>query len=99
MALNNEIDYVKLYRRKRLIFHGYVLPFLIIHLIILYSWIFVYGITDYFELGCIALAVTGVIQVLACLSCHWSIHVRALLTCSKVRFKVNFGLDGVFNDI
>ena len=99
MALNNEIDYVKLYQRKRLIFHGYVLPFLIIHLIILYSWIFVYGITDYFELGCIALAVTGVIQVLACLSCHWSIHVRALLTCSKVRFTANFGLDGVSNDI
>ena len=90
MALNNDIDYVKLYRRKQLIFHGYVLPFLIIHLTIIYSWTFIYGFYEYFELGCIAFAVAGVIQVLTCLSCHWSIHVRALLTCLKVRFSCTF---------
>eukprot|EP00112_Aurelia_sp_Birch-Aquarium-sp1_P014323 Seg3082.2 transcript_id=Seg3082.2/GoldUCD/mRNA.D3Y31 product="Manganese-transporting ATPase 13A1" protein_id=Seg3082.2/GoldUCD/D3Y31 len=83
MALNKEIDYIRWYRRKEIIFHGYVFPFIIIYGAVFYAWLVVYGALDHFELGCIALAVTGVIQVLTCLSCHWSVHVRCALTCTS----------------
>ena len=85
MAVNKEIEYIRWYRRKKLIFHGYVFPFIIIYGAVFYTWLVVYGALDHFELGCIALAVTGVIQVLTCLSCHWSVHVRCAFTCTSVR--------------
>eukprot|EP00795_Rhopilema_esculentum_P010920 gene10920-19754_t len=83
MALNKEIDYIQLYRRRQLLYHGYVTPFIFLYIAVLYLWIFVYGALEHFELGCIALAITGALQVLACLSCHWSVHVRCAFTCSK----------------
>ena len=85
MAVNKEIEYIRWYRRKKLIFHGYVFPFIIIYGAVFYTWLVVYGALAHFELGCIALAVTGVIQVLTCLSCHWSVHVRCAFTCTSVR--------------
>ncbi len=86
MALNKEIEYVKWYRRRKLVFHGYVFPFIIMYSVIFYAWLFIYGALEHFELGCISLAITGALQVLTCLFCHWSVHVRCALTCNKVRF-------------
>jgi len=37
------------------------------------------------EAGFIGLAVIGVLQTLVYLFCHWSVHVRAFLTCTKVK--------------
>lgn len=48
-------------------------------------WIFVYGWSEYFEAGLIALSAIGCLQILTCLFCHWSVHIRCILTCKKVR--------------
>ena len=84
-SLNDELEYVKLYRIRPLLLHFYLGPFIPIYLTWLYFWTVVYGVTDYFEAGLIALAAVGILQVLSCLFCHWSVHVRCLFTCSAVR--------------
>lgn len=75
---------VTLYRSRRLLFHGYVGPFVIFYLIWFYIWSTRYGVSEYFEAGMIALAIIGIVQVLTCLFCHWSVHIRCLLSCNKV---------------
>lgn len=84
-SLNDELEYVKLYRIRPLLLHLYLGPFIPLYLTWLYFWTVVYGVTDYFEAGLIALAVVGILQILSCLFCHWSVHVRCLFTCSTVR--------------
>lgn len=84
-SLNDELEYVKLYRIRPLLLHFYLGPFIPIYLTWLYFWTVVYGATDYFEAGLIALAAVGILQILSCLFCHWSVHVRCLFTCSAVR--------------
>jgi len=81
-SLNDELEYVKLYRIRPLLLHFYLGPFIPIYLTWLYFWTVVYGVTDYFEAGLIALAAVGILQILSCLFCHWSVHVRCLFTCS-----------------
>ncbi|WAR31484.1 AT131-like protein [Mya arenaria] len=83
-ALNEEIQYVSYYNFRPTLFHGYVGPFVIIYAIWLYVLTAVYGLEDYFEAGLIALAVIGVLQILVSLFCLWSVHIRCILTCSKV---------------
>ena len=83
--LSDEVKSVELYTSVPVIYHGYVGPFLFLYGLIFSLWIFYFGLMDYFELGCICLAATGVIQVLTCLSCHWSIHVKAKLSCKRVK--------------
>lgn len=86
-SLNEEIEYVKLYRIRPILLHFYLAPFIPIYLTWLYFWTVVYGVTDYFEAGLIALAAVGLLQILSCLFCHWSVHVRCFFTCSGVRNK------------
>ncbi|XP_067057939.1 endoplasmic reticulum transmembrane helix translocase-like isoform X1 [Acropora muricata] len=81
-SLNEELEYVKLYRIRPVLLHFYLLPFIPIYVAWLYLWTVVYGISDYFEAGLIALAVVGLLQILCCLFCHWSVHVRCFFTCS-----------------
>ncbi|XP_073242423.1 endoplasmic reticulum transmembrane helix translocase-like [Porites lutea] len=81
-SLNEEIEYVKLYRIRPILLHFYLAPFIPIYLTWLYFWTVVYGVTDYFEAGLIALAAVGLLQILSCLFCHWSVHVRCFFTCS-----------------
>lgn len=88
-SLNEEIEYVKLYRIRPVLLHFYLAPFIPIYLIWLYLWAVVYGVTDYFEAGLIALAVVGLLQILSCLFCHWSVHVRCFFTCSTVRIHLD----------
>ncbi|XP_068689455.1 endoplasmic reticulum transmembrane helix translocase-like [Montipora foliosa] len=80
--LNEEIEYVKLYRIRPVLLHLYLLPFIPIYVAWLYFWTVVYGVNEYFEAGLIALAVVGLLQILSCLFCHWSVHVRCFFTCS-----------------
>ena len=82
--LNEEIDRLAFYNLRPVIFHGYVFPFVFIYSAWLYTWTVIYGIDDYFEAGCIAFAVIGLLQILTALFCLWSVHVRCALTCGKV---------------
>lgn len=82
--LTDEIAYISLYNVRPILLHGYVLPFVVLYLAWLYMWFFVYGIEEYFEAGCIAVAVIGLLQILTCLFCHWFVEVKCFMTCSKV---------------
>ena len=82
--LSDEVQYIELYKYLPVFLHGYVTPFIIIYLFFFTLWIFVFGLFNYFEMGCIIMAICGISQVLVCLACHWSVHAAAWLTCKKV---------------
>ena len=83
-TVSEDVQSLSYYNPLHTLLHGYVWPFLIIYLLEVYAWLVVYGISDYFEAGCIVIAATAAVQVVTCLFCVWSIHVRCLLTCRKV---------------
>ncbi|XP_033643148.1 manganese-transporting ATPase 13A1-like [Asterias rubens] len=91
-SMSDEIKSVSLHNLRPLVLHGYVFPFIFLYGIWLYFWVGVYGVDDYFEAGLIALAIVGCLQILVCLFCHWSVHVRCSLTCNKEKdpFKANW---------
>ena len=78
------VDYISLHVQRSLLYHAYVFPFLIAYSVWLFLWVNVYGVSEFYEQGLLVLAVIGVAQVLVCLFCHWSVHVCATLTCTKV---------------
>nr|CAG4651569.1 EOG090X00J5 [Triops cancriformis] len=81
--IDDLLESVSLYVPRDVIFHGYILPFVGLYAAWLYNWVFVYGVTDYYEPGLIALAAVGVLQILTVLFCHWSVHIQCLFTCRK----------------
>lgn len=87
---NDEIDYITLHSPRPVYLHGYVAPFLLIYSIWAYFWIFVIGVSEYYEAGLIAFAGIGIFQILICLFCHWSVHVKTFMTCSTVKFLLIF---------
>jgi cation-transporting ATPase 13A1 len=86
MALCEEIDYVVLYKERPLWSHGYILPFVMFYLSFAIGWLYTFNddIYQHVELFFILLAAIGVLHVMTCLSCVWSVHVRCLLTCRRV---------------
>ncbi|EDV27584.1 uncharacterized protein TRIADDRAFT_20897 [Trichoplax adhaerens] len=84
MPVSDDIQYIRLYIPRQVYLHGYVAPFLIFYMIWLYVWLVMYGVQEYFEAGLIAVAGIGILQILTCLSCFWSVHVRCALTCKSV---------------
>ncbi|XP_034230905.1 manganese-transporting ATPase 13A1 [Thrips palmi] len=84
-AVDDLVQSVTLHTPRPLLLHGYVFPFLVLYPAWLYGWLFVYGVSDHLEAGFTGLAALGVVQVLICLFCHWSVHVRCFLTCGTVK--------------
>lgn len=82
--LTADIASVELYNPKPLVWHATIYPFVILYAVWFGYWCNVLGFTEYLELGLIGTAVIGVSQILACLSCHWSVAFRCWATCSKV---------------
>lgn len=78
------VQSVSLHIPRQLIFHGYILPFIFLYGTWIYVWFFIYGIQEFYEAGLIGVAVIGLLQILSCLCCHWSVHVQCFLTCRKV---------------
>lgn len=83
-AVDDLVESVTLHTPRPLLLHGYIFPFLILYPAWLYGWLFVYGVGDHLEAGFTGIAALGVLQVLICLCCHWSVHVRCFLTCGSV---------------
>ncbi|XP_077986422.1 endoplasmic reticulum transmembrane helix translocase-like [Glandiceps talaboti] len=84
-SMNEDIKSVSLYNPRPVVLHGYVFPFIILYSLWLYFWFVVYGVDDYFEAGVIAVAAIGILQVLVCLFCHWSVHFKCAVTCNRVK--------------
>ena len=83
-SISEDVQSISYYSPSPILLHGYVGPFIIIYVLEVYVWLTAYRIDEYFEAGCIAIAATAVVQVVTCLFCVWSVHVRCLLTCKKV---------------
>ncbi|XP_063975662.1 endoplasmic reticulum transmembrane helix translocase [Diachasmimorpha longicaudata] len=94
MAESNErvddlVQSVSLYNQRRVIFSGYVLPFLALQNIWLYNWLFIHGAEKYYHEGFVGVAVIGVMQIFLCLCCQWSVHIYCFLNCSSTRDPYN----------
>ncbi|XP_067001393.2 endoplasmic reticulum transmembrane helix translocase [Anabrus simplex] len=83
--IDDLVQSVSLHIPRKLLFHGYILPFLILYGCWIYAWIFVYGIEEYYEAGLIGVAAIALLQIFSCLCCHWSVHVQCFLTCTNTK--------------
>ncbi|XP_011498856.1 PREDICTED: manganese-transporting ATPase 13A1 [Ceratosolen solmsi marchali] len=81
-CIDELVQSVSLHNPRKLLFNGYVLPFVFTELVWIYGWIFIYGLDDYYEPGLVGIAIIGVLQIFVCLCCQWSVHVHAFLNCS-----------------
>ncbi|VDN02745.1 unnamed protein product [Thelazia callipaeda] len=82
MAVDHLIDSYVPYTVKPVISHIYAGPFLFLYICWAYLWFFIYGLNEYWELGCIVMAAIGILQVLTVLFCNWFVSIHCLLTCS-----------------
>ena len=82
--LSEDVKEITLYRRLPVYLHGYVVPFLALYGVVLLSWSQLYGLEENWEALLITIAAVAVVNVLTVLSCVWSVHFRAFLTCKKV---------------
>ena len=83
--LSEDVQKISLHRPLPLFLHGYVVPFILLYAAVVITWSQVYGLTEHWEALLIAIAAVAVLDVITVLSCVWSVHVRAALTCRKVR--------------
>lgn len=81
--IDDLVQSVSLHIPRPVLFHGYVLPFLIIYGGWLYGWV-LYGLEEFYEAGLLGIAAIALCQLLCCLTCYWSVHVHCFLTCRKV---------------
>lgn len=82
-CVDDLVQCVSLHYPRRLIFNGYVLPFITLQTTWIYNWIFVYGVENYYHEGLVGIAAIGVLQLFLCLCCQWSVHVYCFLNCSS----------------
>ena len=47
---------------------------------IAYVWLFVFGFSEFVDVGRILVCVAGFLHALVFLSCQWSVHVKCALT-------------------
>eukprot|EP00092_Neocalanus_flemingeri_P010651 GFUD01011473.1.p1 GENE.GFUD01011473.1~~GFUD01011473.1.p1 ORF type:complete len:1182 (+),score=323.38 GFUD01011473.1:52-3597(+) len=78
------VSSVGLYRSRHPLLHGYISPFLVLYLAWLYNWLAVYGYEEWLEVGTILGAGIVILNILVVLSCYWSVHFLAVMTCNKV---------------
>lgn len=83
--LSEDVREITLYKPLPMYLHGYVVPFLLLYAAVLFVWSQLYGLGENWEALLIVVAAIAVLNVLVVLSCVWSVHFRAFLTCKKVR--------------
>ncbi|CAD6215942.1 GSCOCG00004244001-RA-CDS [Cotesia congregata] len=79
------VQSVSLHNPRKLIFNGYILPFVSLETLWIYCWVFIYGIDDYFHEGLVGIGAIGLLQGFLCLCCQWSVHVYCFLNCSTAK--------------
>lgn len=75
---------MSLYRTRHPILHGYTSPFLLLYSVWIYQWLFVFGYEQFWEVGAVVGAGIFILNILTLLSCYWSVHCLALVTCFSV---------------
>ncbi|XP_017761038.1 PREDICTED: manganese-transporting ATPase 13A1 isoform X2 [Eufriesea mexicana] len=83
LRIDELVQTVTLHNPRKLLFTGYILPSVILHTVWIYSWIFIYGIGEYYDAGLVGIAAIGVLQIFICLCCQWSVHIHTFLNCSS----------------
>lgn len=86
MALNNDIDHLVLYRTLPIWAHGYIFPFVLLYALLFSGWMYAFEGLVHLEVFFICVATIGALDILACLACVWSVHVRCFMTYKKVSF-------------
>ncbi|GJQ67243.1 hypothetical protein Trydic_g8148 [Trypoxylus dichotomus] len=79
--LDELVQSVNLYTFNNPLFHGYILPFIILYASWLYGWCGVYGFFEFYEGGWVGLGIIACLQILCSLCCYWSVHINCLLSC------------------
>ena len=74
---------VSLYVKRKPLFHGYALPFLVFYGAGFFAWT-KYFDADQYDAAIIISSAIGVCHILTILFCFWSVDVKCWLTCSKV---------------
>lgn len=82
--LDDLVQSVTLYNPRSLLWHSYVLPFVVLQAAWIYGWVFVYGVSEHYEAGLVGIAAIAVVQIFTCLSCQWSVHVHTFFNYSPV---------------
>ena len=88
--LSEDVKEISLYKPLPVYLHGYVVPFLLLYAAVLLAWWQLYGLEENMEALLLVVAAVAVVNVLVILSCVWSVHFRAFLTCKKVRKSTRF---------
>lgn len=84
MALSDDVEYIVLYRLLPTWAHGYILPFILFYVTLISGWVVIFEGLLHVEALLICVAVIAALNIVTCLSCVWSVHIRCLLTCRKV---------------
>ncbi|XP_066142294.1 endoplasmic reticulum transmembrane helix translocase [Euwallacea fornicatus] len=85
VKVDDLIQSISLYTPTSSLFHLYLLPFVILYVLWTYLWIGIWGFWELYEGGFIGIAVIGCIQILCCLACYWSVHIKCFFTYKKER--------------
>lgn len=82
--MSEDVDYVTCLKPLPFALHGYVWPFALGYVLLLVGWTWLHGPLEQMEGFFIGCAIIGVLNIVTCLFCVWSVHIRCKLTCSKV---------------
>ena len=86
MPSGEEVKSLSLYREKHILFHGYVFPFIALYVAAVVGWMTTQEEwSAHAELLYITLAAIAALNVVTCLFCVWSVHVRCALSLKRVR--------------
>ncbi len=86
MGLSEDVSYITLCKPLPLVLHGYVWPFALVYVSLVSVWIGgVYGLDESPEVFYLCLAAVAAVNIITCLFCVWSMHVRCALTCKQAR--------------
>ncbi len=86
MGLSEDVSYITLCKPLPLVLHGYVWPFALVYVSLVSVWIGgVYGLDESPEVFYLCLAAIAAINIITCLCCVWSVHIRCALTCKQAR--------------
>lgn len=82
------IQSISLHTPNPIPLHLTILPYMILYSIWLYFWVFVYGVSEYYEAGLVALVAIAFLQIFTCLCCFWSVHFRTFASCRSVSWNI-----------